>query len=263
MKKIIALSFAIVLALTLSLTAFAGDYTVGGDGNAVYDTAIGYVFDIEDVNGTINGEDATVLNSADGLANCGKWAIWLVAEQIEDTDYYKAITDGAAMGGETPSVSLKDNQIIVVVHSSTSNPDQADLYPNWEDKVAALAIKKGDCLVFDGINVKTGAGTNGTMTVVTMDDILAGLVPETSVPTEEESSEEVVESEVESSEVVESEASSEAESVAASSEASSEESDVSLNSSEMKTGLSTTTIILLVAAVAVVAAVVVIIVKKK
>lgn len=262
MKKIIAISFAILLALTLSVTAFAGEYTVGSDGNAVYDTAIGYVFDIEDVNGTINGEDATVLNTADGLANCGSWSIYFVAEELEDSGYYKAITDGAAMNGTAPSIDLKGGQIIVVVHSSTSNPDQADLYPNWEDKVAALAIKAGDCLVFDGINVKTGAGTNGTMTVVTHDDILAGLIPDTSVPEEESS--EVESSEVESSEVVESSEILESSSVLESSAASSESSEESLNSSEMKTGLSTGTIILIVAAAAVViAAVVIICVKKK
>lgn len=262
MKKIFAISLALVLTLALSLSVFAGEYTVGSDGNAVYDTAVGYVFTIEDVNGTINGEDATVLNTADGLANCGSWSIWFVAEAIDDTYYYKAITDGAAMGGASPSVTLAENQIIVVVHSASSNPDDDAKFPNWEDKVAALAVKAGDCLVFDGINVKTGAGTNGTMTVVTYDDILAGLVPETSIP-EEESSEPVVE---ESSEIVESSEVAESSEVVESSVAeSSEEDELSLNSSEMKTegGLSTTTWVLIVAAVVVVAAVVIVVIKKK
>ena len=93
MKKTLALIFALILCVSFSFTAFAADYTVGADGNAVYESAVGYVFDIEDVNGTINGEDATILTSADGLANCGSWAIWLVAEKVEGSSAYKAVTN--------------------------------------------------------------------------------------------------------------------------------------------------------------------------
>lgn len=268
MKKILAIAFALVLCLSLSLTAFAGEYTVGSDGNAVYDDAIGYVFSIDYVNGTIVGEDATILTSADGLANCGVWAIWFTAKKIEGTNYYKATTNGAGMGGSAPSVSIGDDEIIVVVHSSSSRPTDAETYPNWEDKVAALAVKKGDCLVLDGINLATGACENGTITVVTEEDINNGNVPETSMPVEEsteapaESSEVVAESSeaaVESSEAV-----SEAVSNASPSE-STEDSDVNSSTMEIdeEGGLGVWLWVIIGVAVVAIAAALAVVLKKK
>lgn len=267
MKKIFAIVFAAILCVACAVTAFAGEYTVGGDGNAVYDNAIGYVFDIQDINGTIEGEDATIVTSVDNLSKCGSWAIWLVAEEIGDTGIYKAVTDGAAMGGSSPSVTLEDNQIIIVVHSSSSNPNDAATYPNWEDKVACLAIKTGDCLVFDGINIDAGTCVNGTMTVVTQEDVDNGNIPETSVPEAESS--EVVE---ESSEAVEESSEAEAESSAtveeskteSKAEASVEDPDV--NTSDIETedgGLGVWLWVIIGAAVVIVALVVVLVIKKK
>lgn len=225
MKKILALVFALVLCFTFSLSAFAAEYTVGADGNAVYDTAVGYVFDIEDINGTINGEDATILTSADGLSNCGLWAIWFVAEKVEGSSAYKAVTNGAGMGGAAPSVTLEADQIIVVVHSASSNPNDAETYPNWEDKVACLAIKVGDYLKLDGIDLAAGTCTNGTVTVITEDELA-------DLPASDENSEAPAESSeapAESSEDAVSEAESEAESLDES------KTDTSVEDSEVKT----------------------------
>lgn len=234
MKKTLAIAFVLLLCFSFSFSAFAADYTVGADGDAVYESAVGYVFDIEDINGTIGGEDATILTSEDGLANCGTWSIWFLAEKVEGSSAYKAVTNGAAMNGAAPSVNLKDGQIIIVVHSASSNPNDAATYPNWEDKVACLAIKEGDYLVFSGIDLAAGTCENGTMTVVTEDEI-GNLPEEESSEAPVESSEAPVESSeapAESSEVSEESAyvdyapSSEA-------EASTEDSDV--KSSDMKT----------------------------
>lgn len=265
MKKILSLIFVTVLCFALSCTVLAEGYTVGSDGNAVYETAVGYVFDIEDINGSIGGEDATILTSADGLANCGTWAIWFAAEEIGDTGVYKAITDGAAMNGTAPSVDLKDNQIIVVVHSASSNPNDAGSYPNWEDKVACLAVKTGDCLVFDGINIDAGVCQNGTMTVVTQEDVDNGNIPETSVPATEssEAEESVEESVAESTEPAESSEEASADAVSSVSE---EESDPDINSSTMATeedGLGVWLYVIIGAAVIAVIAVVVLVAKKK
>ena len=184
MKKTLAIIFALILSVSFAFTAFAAEYTIGEGGNAVYDTAVGYVFDIEDVNGQITGEDATVLTSAAGLDKCGLWAIWFVAEKIDGVDAYKAVTDGTGMNGASPSVTLKDNQIIVVVHSSSSRPTDAEQYPNWEDKVAALAVRVGDCLVLNGIDLAAGTCVNGTITVVTEDEL--GDVPPATESSEED-----------------------------------------------------------------------------
>ena len=257
MKKTLALTFALILCISFSFTAFAGEYTVGGDGNAVYDTAVGYVFDIEDVNGAINGEDATILTSVDGLAKCGTWAIWVVAEKVEGSSAYKAITNGAAMGGSAPSVDLKDNQIIMVVHSSSSKPTDAELYPNWEDKVACLAIKVGDYLVLEGIDLAAGTCENGTVTVTEGADL-----PVESEPEEPAESEEVAESEeaTESEEAAESEEATE-------SKTEESEKDPEVNSSTMETdgegGLGIWLWVIIGAAVIVVVIVIIAVSKKK
>lgn len=264
MKKTLALIFALILCVSFSFTAFAADYTVGADGNAVYESAVGYVFDIEDVNGTINGEDATILTSADGLANCGSWAIWLVAEKVEGSSAYKAVTNGAAMGGTSPSVTLEEGQIIIVVHSSSSNPNDAATYPNWEDKVACMAIKVGDYLKFDGINLAAGTCENGTMTVITEDELA-------DLPAEEESSEAPVESSeapAESSEEApaeSSEAANEAVSDATPNEASTEDSDVKSSEMEIDSdgGLGVWLWVIIGVAVVAVVAVIAVLAKKK
>ena len=263
MKKTLAIIFALVLSVSFAFTAFAAEYTIGEGGNAVYDTAVGYVFDIEDVNGQITGEDATVLTSAAGLEKCGLWAIWFVAEKIDGVDAYRAITDGAGMNGASPSVTLKDNQIIVVVHSSSSRPTDAETYPNWEDKVAALAVKTGDCLVLSGIDLAAGTCVNGTITVVTEDEL--GDVPPATESSEEatESSEAPAESTAES--VEESTAvSTEAVSDPASAEIS-EDSEVKSSTMEIDSegGLGIWLYVIICAAVIVVVAVIVLVSKKK
>lgn len=176
MKRIIATLFAAVLCLALAAPVFAAEYTVGGNGDAVYDTAVGYVFDIDDVNGAIEGEDATVITNNEALASIGsKWAIWFTAEK-RSANIYEVITDGVAMGGTAPDVTLSEGRILIAVHSSTSNPAQADLYPNWEDKVAALAVKKGEFIAFSsGIDLENGTGS-GMMLVLTKEEVDAGTV---------------------------------------------------------------------------------------
>lgn len=262
MKKTLAIIFALVLSVSFAFTAFAAEYTIGADGNAVYDTAVGYVFDIEDVNGQISGEDATILTSAEGLSKCGVWAIWFVAEKVEGADAYKAITNGAGMNGAAPEVTINDNQIIVVVHSSSSNPNDAETYPNWEDKVACLAVKAGDYLVLNGIDLAAGTCTNGTITVVTAEDIGADPSTESSeAPAESsEAPAESSEAPAESSEAV-----SEAVSNTVSAEASAEDSDV--KSSEMEIdedgGLGIWLYVIIGGAVIVVAVIVVLVFKKK
>lgn len=176
MKKLLTLVLTLVFCMSFAVSAFAAEYTVGADGNAVYDNAIGYVFDIEDVNGTITGEDATIITTNDAMANIGSiWSIWFLAEAVDEGGgAYVVKSNGAAMGGAAPSVNLADNQIVVVVHSSSSNPNDADTFPNWEDKVAALAVKTGDWIVFDGIDLELGISDNGRIMIVTKDDVLAG-----------------------------------------------------------------------------------------
>ncbi|MBR0230943.1 MAG: hypothetical protein IJQ53_01800 [Clostridia bacterium] len=165
MKKLFSVTVIALLCCAFALTAFAGSYTIGGNGDAVYDDAIGYVFHIDKVDGTIGGEDSTVITSGNPVSTCGsKWAIWFAAEKVGE-NVYKAITDGTAMGGAAPEFTPGDNQVAFVIHSSTSNPDNADKYPNWEDKVAALAVKSGNYLALTGVDLASGSVSEGKLAV--------------------------------------------------------------------------------------------------
>ncbi len=194
MKKISVLVLALALCMSFALVAHAGSYTIQGDGNAVYDTAVGYVFDIRAVNDKITGEDAVIMTSNDFTGQIGSWSIWTIAEELDDSGIYKAIKDAEPSQGTPPAVQLDENQILIAVHSSTSNPDKAaeNNWHNWEDKVAFLAVKSGDCFVFDGVDLENGTCTNGKMLCVSEEDVLAGIIqwpdgtetsePETSEP---------------------------------------------------------------------------------
>ena len=194
MKKITALILALITCFTLATYVSADSYTIGADGNAVYESALGYVFTIDDVNGVITGEDATVVTDNTALtASQSVWGIWFHAKKVKD-NVYEVITDGAALNGVMPTVSMKADEIIVIVHSASSNPNDEATYPNWEDKVAALAVKIGDYIVLNGIDLASGSCENGTVTVVTEEEAQKGgtTVPpaESSDPVTDESKQE-------------------------------------------------------------------------
>ncbi len=192
MKKIVSIVVATLFCVMLAVSAFAADYKIDGNGEAYYETAVGYVFKIDDVNGTVTGEDSTVVTDSKALAASGsKWAVWFLAEKAGDNTYV-AKTDGAAMGGTLPTVSMNDNQIVVIVHSASSKPDEESQYPNWESKVAALAVNAGDYLVLNNIDLAAKTSVGGTITVSSKEDVEGGLVetpsaPESSAPEVEES----------------------------------------------------------------------------
>jgi hypothetical protein len=197
MKKFTAIFTTILFCALMILSVSAADYKLHENGEAYFETAVGYVFKIDDVNGQVTGEDSTIVTDNSALAKSGsKWAIWFMAEKVGD-DVYVAMTDGAAMGGALPTVSLESNQIVIIVHSASSKPAEESQYPNWEAKVAALAVKTGDYLMLSGIDLDAKTSVGGTVTVASKEDVESGLVqlpeiskPEASSPVVEESTEE-------------------------------------------------------------------------
>ena len=193
MKKLSVLVLALVLCMSFALAAQAGSYSIQENGNAIYDTAIGYIFDIRAINDKITGEDAVIMTSNEHTAKTGVWSCWTIAEEIDDTGVYRAIKSAEPMTGASPDITLDPGQIYIVVHSSTSNPVEAaeKNWQNWEDKVAFLAVQGGDCFVFQGIDFDKGTCVNGKMMCLTEEDALNGNYSwdgntETSTPAESE-----------------------------------------------------------------------------
>ncbi|MBQ0110004.1 MAG: discoidin domain-containing protein, partial [Clostridiales bacterium] len=125
-------------------------------GNASFNCAHGYEWKIDDVNGTIGGEDTTLIDNDEAYAGCNpNWAITLYLEKQSDGKYI-ALRDAIVTPGSAANagITLGDGKVAFVVHSASSNPDDADKYPNWEAKVAAVAVKEGDLFEITDTAVK-------------------------------------------------------------------------------------------------------------
>ena len=125
--------------------------TVGEDGIASVEVPYGYTWNVNYINGTIVSEDVTICTTQDAYNVCNpNWAITVYAELQEDGTYV-ALQDAIICPGsaEGAGITLGENQIALVVHSSSSRPSEEALYYNWLSKIVACAVKAGDVLVVD------------------------------------------------------------------------------------------------------------------
>lgn len=119
-----------------------GEMTQGGDGNCSADVPYGYVWIVDYVDGKIGGEDVTICTTDDAYKACNpNWAITILLEKQADGTYV-AVKDAVVTPGDASKVTVGENQVALVVHSSSSNPDAG--YDNWQGKVVAISIKAGD-----------------------------------------------------------------------------------------------------------------------
>ncbi len=189
MRKIIASVFSILLCFSFILGASA-EYTIGENGDAKADTAIGYTFRIDKVNKSITGEDSCVFTTDEALKNAGSvWAVYFIAQKVQG-NVYTVVGDAVSLTGNPHDAKLSEGQVAFFFHSATSNPDNAAEYPNWEDRITAIAVKDGNYLVLKGVDLDAETVNNGTLTVYADKDSAAS-ADETGVG---ESSAEVAES---------------------------------------------------------------------
>ncbi|MBO5869220.1 MAG: leucine-rich repeat protein [Clostridia bacterium] len=179
MKKVIATLLSVVLLAAMlivpvSALSWKDNQTQDEDGLYIFDNAYGFVFKVNSVNGVISGEDATIVTSTEKYNVCNaKWSISVVLDKVEENVYSvnRVIEYYGAFGEDTDDVSLTDGQIVLVVHSAGSLPeDENGTYPNWQSKVAALALKVGDKITLANIDLAAGIVDNGTATVESKDD---------------------------------------------------------------------------------------------
>lgn len=257
MKKLKMLKKLIPFALVLSIVLALGALTVSAE--SVFD------FEIASVNGVIGGEDAVICTTQEAYDNCNpKWAISVVCDVL-GPNLLQVREEAIAGQGTVPSVNVDEKTAVLVVHSSTSDTALADQYPNVFAKNAAMAVKVGQYLSLDGIDLEAGTGS-GVASLTDEkpsddpgDETSEEAPAESSEETPAESSEESVE-ESKAESVEASKAESAEESKAESAEASKAESAEASEKSDDEGGPDIKTIILIAAAVVVVIVVVVIIV---
>ena len=120
----------------------------GENGNYTVDYPYGFTWDVDYENGTIEGEDVTICDSLDAYNNSNpKYAISLILEKQADGSYL-AVQDAIVGNGSVPAITLGEGQIVLVVHSSASNPEN-EAYDNWLGKVVAMSVKTGDKFFVD------------------------------------------------------------------------------------------------------------------
>lgn len=158
-------------------------FSYAANGEYRCDVPYGYLWEVEDIDGTITGEDATICTTTEAYENCNaKWAITCVLEQQEDGTYV-AIRRAIVGEGNQYKITLEENQIAFVVHSGGSVPQNClGSYENWMGKVVACSVRKGDVFEVDL--------TPGNFAVAAIGKLVEEPSEESSETVSEESSEE-------------------------------------------------------------------------
>ena len=147
MKKIIVLVSCLVLVFSLAVLPVSA----AADGYDFLSTASEFF-----VNGSIVGEGVVLITNNDSLANANlKWAISVMLAPTETEGVYTVVFVHTG-DGNTPAITLEEGQILLGVHSSTSNTDQASEYPNVYGKLAAQALEIGEVVTITGIDIEAG-----------------------------------------------------------------------------------------------------------
>ena len=151
MKKTLALVLACVLAISCACVLFVSadeaktyenTLVEGENGNYTCEVPYGFTWAINYVDGTIAGEDNTIITTQDAYNACNpNWAITVYLEKQDDGTYV-ALQDAIVTPGSAAAagITIGEGQIALVAHSSYSNPNGS----NWQAKVVAMSVKAGD-----------------------------------------------------------------------------------------------------------------------
>lgn len=151
MKKALILILSLILISTTALV-FTSAQTEEIDG---------FEFNIAAIDGSIAGEDGVIVTNQAGLATANlSWAISIHCEKVEN-NLYRAKADAIQGAGAAPDVTMATDDIVIGIHSSTSDVSQATEYPNVYSKLAALEVKAGMYFTLENIDLTAKTSTNG------------------------------------------------------------------------------------------------------
>ena len=162
MKRI----FAVILAFSLAAVICVPAVSAATDGFDFLSTAKNCSF-----NTTLQGECVVIITGNDYITSANlKWAIAVVLDHSDGNKYtVSAVNVG---NGTEPSITLTEGQIVLGVHSSTSDTSLASEYQNVYGKNAAAALEPGDTVSFVGFDFDTLTMADGAMIVAgSVDDI--------------------------------------------------------------------------------------------
>ncbi|HAN20523.1 MAG: hypothetical protein A2Y15_04195 [Clostridiales bacterium GWF2_36_10] len=155
MKKIIIFMLILLLISTTSIFFVT----------AQEESIDGFAFNILAVDTTITAENGLILTSETALSESGVgWSILIHCEKA-DNNLYIAKADAVIPTGTIPSISFSPNDIVIAIHSSTSNVAQESEYPNVHQKLAAMQVKAGMYFTLNNIDLTAKTSTNGTAVV--------------------------------------------------------------------------------------------------
>ena len=155
---------------------------VNDDGTTTKEASVevpyGYTWNITSINGKIAGEDATICTTQAAYDACNpNWAITIYAAKQADGTY-KAIKDAIVTPGSAANAgfAVDENNIAIVIHSASSNPDDDALYGNWMSKIVAVSVKAGDVFEVDMDKLTVyavipGGSTGGTVVITKGDNV--------------------------------------------------------------------------------------------
>ena len=132
--------------------------SIGEDGIYSYTSALDYNFRIDSVNVSIAAEKSTIVTDKDRFTSLNpNWAISVELKPTAEANKYEVV--GSPVAGSGPDTAGWSNftwaegNVVMVIHSSGSLPEnEKGTYPNYEQKVVALALKEGDVIEFTGVD---------------------------------------------------------------------------------------------------------------
>jgi hypothetical protein len=156
MKRILIILLIIIFTAAVSMNVAAQNEDLNG-----------YEFNIQAVDQMITAESGLILTSPSTLASSGAgWSILIHCAKVSG-NVYTVKADPVEPSGTIPNFTFASGDIVIAIHSSTSNPDLASTYPNVMQKLNALKLKAGMYITLKNIDLAAKTANNGIAVVST------------------------------------------------------------------------------------------------